>query len=82
VETPGWIAGDLHLHAEPSYDSNVSLPDRIASLVAEGVEFAVATDHNHVTDYRPTIIATGARRMIASAPGVEITTWDPQWGHL
>jgi len=82
VDTSGWIAADLHLHAEPSPDSSVSLVDRVASLAAEGIEFAAATDHNHITDYAGAIEALGARSRIAAVPGVEITTWDPQWGHF
>ena len=35
-------------------DAPSLLSDRIRSLVAAGVEVAVATDHNAVTDYRPT----------------------------
>jgi hypothetical protein len=60
VDTSGWVAADLHLHADPSGDSEVSLPDRVTSLLAEGIELAVATDHNHVTDYAPAVRKLGA----------------------
>jgi hypothetical protein len=82
VDTIGWIATELHLHAAPSPDSEVSLEDRVASLVAEGIEFAVATDHNHVTDYGPVIRQLGAERGLRTATGVEVTTWSPPWGHF
>ncbi len=78
--TEGWLACDFHLHADPSGDSEVPLRDRVIALLAEGVEFAVATDHNHVTDYGPTIAALGAGSRVASARGVEITTGS--WGHF
>ncbi|HVU05070.1 MAG TPA: CehA/McbA family metallohydrolase [Polyangiaceae bacterium] len=80
IPTPGWISADLHLHAKPSGDSELPLDDRIASLVAAGVEFAVATDHNHVTDYGPTIDSLSAHRLLSSTRGVEITT--RTWGHF
>ncbi|MCC6901599.1 MAG: PHP domain-containing protein [Polyangiaceae bacterium] len=80
VDTSGWIAADLHLHADPSGDSEVPLPDRVTSLVAEGIELAVATDHNHVTDYGPAVRQLGLERELATQPGVEITTGD--WGHF
>jgi hypothetical protein len=80
VKTPGWISADLHLHAKPSRDSELSLDDRIAGLVAAGVEFAVASDHNHVTDYAPYIEAAGAGARLSSVRGVEITT--RTWGHF
>lgn len=81
---PGPFVGcDLHLHASPSPDSRVSLEDRIRSLVAEGVEFAVPTDHNHVTDYGPTAASLGSdARGFLTIPGVEATTWDPAYGHF
>lgn len=80
VETSGWIPSDFHLHAAPSHDSNVSLRDRVLALLAEGVRFAVPTDHNHVTDYADAISELDADREIATVPGVEITTLT--WGHF
>jgi len=80
VETPGWIACDFHVHASPSHDSAVSLEDRVLSLLAEGVEIAVSTDHNHVTDYEPAISQLKAREQLLGISGVEITTLT--WGHF
>ncbi|MCK6531638.1 MAG: CehA/McbA family metallohydrolase [Polyangiaceae bacterium] len=80
VDTSGWIAADLHLHADPSGDSEVPLADRVTSLVAEGVELAVATDHNHVTDYAPVVRQLGLERQLTTQPGVELTTGN--WGHF
>ncbi len=74
LETPGMVAADFHLHADPSGDSRVPLRDRIISYLAEGLEFVVATDHNHATDYRPAIRELGAAEKIRSSVGVEITT--------
>ncbi|MFT3921385.1 MAG: CehA/McbA family metallohydrolase [Myxococcales bacterium] len=81
VDPGNWIGCDLHLHAAPSPDSEVSLDDRLASLVAEGVQFAVATDHNHVTDYAPSV-ASLALDEIAVESGVEVTTEQPTFGHF
>jgi hypothetical protein len=58
----------------------VTLEDRVMSLVAEGVEFAVPTDHNHVTDYEPSIHRQNARALLGTTTGVEITT--VTWGHF
>ncbi|MBK7584222.1 MAG: PHP domain-containing protein [Myxococcales bacterium] len=80
VDTSGWVAADLHLHADPSGDSDVSLPDRVTALLAEGVELAVATDHNHVTDYAPAVRGLDAGARISTLPGVEVTT--SRWGHF
>ena len=80
IATPEWLACDFHLHADPSGDSEVPLRDRVIALLAEGIEFAVATDHNHVTDYGPSISELGASSLINAARGVEITT--SGWGHF
>lgn len=80
LDTPGWIAGDFHVHALPSFDSTIPLADRVVSLSAEGVEYAVATDHNHVTDYAPALRETALVERLGSTPGVEITT--ERWGHF
>src|SRR5262249_54208288 len=51
IPMAAWTAGDLHVHARPSFDSEVSVEDRVAALIAEGVEFAAPTEHNLVGDY-------------------------------
>ncbi len=81
VDPGDWVGCDLHLHAAPSPDSEVSIEDRLASLVAEGVRFAVATDHNHVTDYA-SVLAKTALEGIAVESGVEVTTEAPNFGHF
>lgn len=78
--TSGWIPADLHVHADPSPDCQVSLKDRVASLVAEGVEFAVATDHNRVTDLSSTVEEMGLEEALLTSAGMEITT--PDHGHF
>jgi hypothetical protein len=69
-----WTACDLHVHARPSYDSQVSVADRVASLVAEGIEFATPTEHNLVGDYGPGVGALPPEASLAWAPAVEVTT--------
>ncbi|MEZ4266852.1 MAG: CehA/McbA family metallohydrolase [Myxococcota bacterium] len=80
IETAGWLSADLHVHAEPSHDSVVPLPVRVLQFISEGVEMIVATDHNVITDYKPTIDALDAADLLASAPGCEVTT--PTFGHF
>jgi hypothetical protein len=82
VDTSGFIAADLHVHARPSWDAPSLLEDRVRSLAAVGVEVAVATDHNAVTDYAPAIAALGLGDEIASIVGDEITTDAPLLGHF
>ncbi len=82
VDTTGWISGDLHVHAIPSFDAPVRLVDRIRSLAGVGVEVAVATDHNRITDYGPAIHELGLETKIASIIGDEITPIDVDFGHF
>ncbi len=74
------LPSDFHLHALPSGDSLITLSDRIVSLLAEDVRFAVATDHNEVTDYSPTVAASPRPQAIMTEIGCEVTTND--WGHF
>ena len=74
VDTTGWISADFHVHGEASHDSGVSRVDRVGTMVAEGVEFFAATDHDYIVDYAPTVEALGMGEWVQSATGVEVTT--------
>ncbi|MBA3464713.1 MAG: CehA/McbA family metallohydrolase [Deltaproteobacteria bacterium] len=76
----GWVAGDFHLHANPSTDSGVTIEARVISCAAEGLEVAVATDHNFITDYAPAIFASGLDPWLLGIPGMELTTFE--MGHF
>ena len=78
--TDGWIAGDFHIHAQPSTDSGLPIPQRVASCAAEGLDVATATDHNFITDYAPVIGATGLANWLLGIPGMELTTFE--MGHF
>lgn len=82
VNTDGWLSADFHLHSGPSPDSVVSLAERVGSLVCEGVDLAVATDHNHVTDFGPTAGELHVDSKLSTVAGVEITSAGTKWGHF
>jgi hypothetical protein len=83
VDTSGWTSGDFHLHAAPSPDAPVSLDERVTSLACEGVELAVATDHNRVTDYAPSVARLGLGTRIVTITGDEMTSAGRTlWGHF
>lgn len=81
VDTSGWLSADLHVHASPSPDAPAPLVDRVRSLAAAGVEVAVATDHNAITDYGDAIRELGLGRWLASIVGDEVTTRGVPLGH-
>jgi hypothetical protein len=80
VDTAGWIAGDLHVHSKNSIDSALSLDERVLALVAEGVEWGVATDHNYVTDYGPYVARNQLLDWLHPMVGLEMTTLES--GHF
>ena len=82
VPTPNWVACDLHVHARPSFDSPVTPEDRVLSLVAAGIDFAVPTEHNIVGDYAPSLRTLDLGHELAFVPGVEVTTYQPFFGHF
>lgn len=76
VDTTGWIAADTHIHSENSPDSSAPVERQILRLAAEGIEWAIATDHNYVTDYRPLIARYGLDEWMIGTAGLELTTLD------
>lgn len=74
VDTDGWIACDMHVHAEHSADSTVPNRHRLQNAVAEGLDYVVATDHDFVTDYTPWLVAAGLQGQLTVASGVEVST--------
>jgi hypothetical protein len=88
VNTQGWVACDFHLHSDFSTDSADPLKKRILEVAAEGVEFAVSTDHDFVVDYQPLRDAQGLKPFLQVTSGVEMShpklshagsfPWDPQ----
>ncbi|MEE8409966.1 MAG: CehA/McbA family metallohydrolase, partial [Myxococcota bacterium] len=80
VDTTDWVSTDLHVHSINSADSFLALDDRVISAAAEGLEMPVSTDHNYVTDYRPTIASLGLHDWMTTAIGVELTTLE--MGHF
>jgi hypothetical protein len=86
VPMEGWVACDLHVHANPSFDSHVSIVDRVASLVAEGIGFATPTEHNVVGDYAAgvALMPDSVATPLQWVPAVEVTTDRnaQPWGHF
>lgn len=82
VNSGSMVSGDFHLHMKNSFDSAVSLEDRVISCVGEGLDVLVATDHNYVTDLNPVIEKLGLSRWARAIIGNEITTRRHNFGHF
>src|SRR5262249_43687398 len=72
VNSAGWISADFHNHSSPSGDNTTEVESRLVCLVAEGVEFAAATEHNRIMSYRDTLKALGLERRLATSDGIEL----------
>jgi hypothetical protein len=81
VATPGWVGCDLHVHSRGSFDSVVSIDDRVRSLMAAGLDFAIPSEHNRVGSYDASLVA-GQGAWLAWVPAVEVTTVNPLRGHF
>lgn len=71
--TPGYTSGDLHTHASPSIDGELTVEERLATVVVGDVQVQVSTDHDHITDYRPVAEAMDLGDWMVSVPGDEIS---------
>ncbi len=75
VDTTGWIAADTHIHTlTHSGHGDSSVEERMITLAAEGVELAIATDHNHNVDYRAVQREMGLMDAFTSVTGNEVST--------
>ncbi len=75
VDTSGFVAADTHIHTLTfSGHGDANLEERMVTLAGEGVELAIATDHDHNTDYRPAQWATGTGEWFTPVTGNEVTT--------
>ena len=79
VDTSGYISADTHIHTVTfSGHGDATIEERMVTLAAEGVELAVATDHNHNIDYRPWQEEMGFNPFFTSVIGNEV---DNELGH-
>lgn len=74
IDTTGWMSGDFHLHAEPSFDSGMPLSRRVETVAAEGVDYVASTDHDVLSDYAPWVKLFHLDQWLRTVVGSEIST--------
>jgi hypothetical protein len=74
VETKGYVATDFHQHSILSADSPVATRDRVLANAAEGIEVAVASEHNAIADLAPIVKELGLTRWVVQIAGDELTS--------
>jgi hypothetical protein len=80
VDTMGWMSVDLHLHSAPSFDSGMAISRRVTTVVAEGLDVGVSTDHDVSTDYEPVVRDLRLEQHLKSFVSAEVTTLE--YGHF
>ena len=80
VDTTGWMSYDGHIHHEDSIDSSMAQGDRLRAAAGEGLEIAIATNHNFVSDWRDGLAARGLSPWVTTFVGIEFTTLES--GHF
>lgn len=75
VPTPGLVACDSHIHTlTHSKHGDATVDERLLTIAGEGIELAVATDHNHHADYTETMERMGMSGHFRSVIGNEVST--------
>lgn len=77
IDSTGWVSADFHNHTTQSGDNYCGVDDRIINLAAEQVEFAPATEHNRIYDWRPHIERLGLAPLLNTTTGMELTGRGP-----
>jgi len=80
VPTPGVLCADYHIHTTRSVDSSDPAAAKVAAAAADGVEIAVRSDHEWVSDFGPVVDDLGVGAFVRGLAGIELTTFS--WGHF
>ncbi|MEP5764365.1 MAG: carboxypeptidase regulatory-like domain-containing protein [Halieaceae bacterium] len=80
LSTPGYVYGDFHVHSIDSPDAEVTRAERVATYLAEGMDFFTPSDHGIRVDFSDTLSSMDVQDLIGSAVSGEITPFD--YGHI
>ncbi len=80
VDTTGVMCADYHIHTHRSVDSSDLGLLKVAGLAADGLEIAIRSEHEWVSDFQPVVEALGLGDHVLGMAGLELTTFT--WGHF
>lgn len=80
VDTSGVMCADFHIHTHRSVDSSDPSTLKVAGLVADGLEIAIRSEHEWVSDFAPVIDTMGLSDFAFGIAGLELTTFT--YGHF
>lgn len=79
-ETPGVMCADYHIHTHRSVDSQDTALYKVSALVADGLEIAIRSEHEWVSDFQPVLDTLGLGDFAIGLAGEELTTFT--YGHF
>ena len=79
-DTIGTMCADYHIHTHRSVDSADTGAAKAAALIADGLEIAIRSEHEWVSDFQPVIEALGLADFAMGLGGEELTTFT--YGHF
>ncbi len=75
VATDGYVACDTHVHTLTySGHGDATIDERMVTIAGEGIELAIATDHNRQVDYEAVARRLNVRQYFTPVVGNEVTT--------
>lgn len=74
VDTTGWVAGDLHIHALRSPDSYVPHAIRALQALTEDLQAPIITEHTALHGLGVTLADLGLEDVLLDIPGQEVST--------
>lgn len=75
VDTTGYVSCDPHIHTLTfSRHGDSTIEERMATIAGEGIELAIATEHNHQIDFSLFQEQTRVRERFTPVIGNEVTT--------
>ncbi len=75
VPTDGYVACDTHVHTLTySGHGDATIDERMVTIAGEGIELAIATDHNRQVDYEAVARRLNVRQYFTPVVGNEVTT--------
>ncbi|MFK7985913.1 MAG: CehA/McbA family metallohydrolase [Sandaracinaceae bacterium] len=80
VDTTGVMCADYHIHTHRSVDSSDEGRVKLAGLAADGLEIAIRSEHEWVTDFSPLVSDLGLDSHVFGMAGLELTTFT--YGHF
>ena len=79
-DTPGLMCADYHIHTHRSVDSADTGTAKVAALVSDGLEIAIRSEHEWVSDFQGVVDSLGLGDFALGLGGEELTTFT--YGHF